>query len=118
MLNASDFMKVWNLYQKENWLYDNGAFPYGTKDPSEITVPLVPMYTQEQINNPEVDTDWFSEILRKGRQQQHNISINGGNENTLYLISLNYFDQKGIFKNNNYRRYNARLNLNQKLGGK
>jgi len=116
MLNASDFMKVWNLYQKENWLYDNGAFPYGTKDPSEITVPLVPMYTQEQINNPEVDTDWFSEILRKGRQQQHNISINGGNENTLYLISLNYFDQKGIFKNNNYRRYNARLNLNQKLG--
>lgn len=61
------------------------------------------------------DTDWYDRITRTGFQTQHNISINGGTEYTKYLISGNFFNQKGIVKNNGMSRYTGRVNLDQKL---
>ena len=43
--------------------------------------------------------------------QNHNLSFSGGNENTKYHTSLNYYDQGGLLVNSDNKRYSARVNL-------
>jgi TonB-linked SusC/RagA family outer membrane protein len=115
VLNAHDFMVQANRYDYEVWLRTNRVGIYG--DVSESSLPsFVPRFTDDMINHPENDTDWVKEVTRKGFQTQHNVSINGGNENTKYLISGNYFNQKGIIRSNGIERLAGRVNIDQKLG--
>ncbi|WP_329905479.1 TonB-dependent receptor [Porphyromonas pogonae] len=46
-------------------------------------------------------------------QQTHNLSISGGNDKTIYNISLGYLNQKGIMKFNTdqYNRYNVNSSI-------
>lgn len=98
MLDASGFMQATNDYRKELWLRTNGVGIYGGKSESDVTSPFVPDYTAEQIANPAHNTNWFDEISRLGFQTSHNLSITGGNDNTKYLVSGNYFKQDGVIK--------------------
>ncbi|MDR3340211.1 MAG: TonB-dependent receptor plug domain-containing protein, partial [Candidatus Symbiothrix sp.] len=52
--------------------------------------------------------DWQNEVLQTGFSQNHEISVNGGDEKTRYLISGNYADQEGIVINSGFKRYNIR----------
>lgn len=60
----------------------------------------------------------YDEILQNGIQQNHNISITGGGENTSYLFSGGFFDQKSNFVGDNYgvKRYNLRSNIGTEFG--
>ena len=49
--------------------------------------------------------------LQKGYFQEANLSASGGNDKTLFYIGGTYRDEKGIFVGNNFKRYNARVNL-------
>lgn len=65
------------------------------------------------------NTDWLALLYtEKGWQQNHNVSVNGGDEKTNYLVSLNYFDQKGNIQNTRYQKYNALFNVNSQLTSK
>ena len=57
-------------------------------------------------------------ITKKGIQTGHNITVNGGSENNKYNLSLGYLFQDGLVIDNNYSRYNLRLNMNTVLGPK
>lgn len=80
------------------------------------TVPVLSVSDLQQPLRAEayaagVDTD-FQDILQgSGLQQNHQIGVSGGNENTRYNISLGYFDQEGIVKGADYNRYTLRTNL-------
>lgn len=115
MLGAREFMEESNRYAHENWLKENKVGIYGGRSESEASSAYSPYYTQEQINNPANDTDWFDLITRTGFQTQHNLSMNGGNDYTKYLVSLNYFKQNGVVKNNGLDRYTGRVNLDQRV---
>ncbi|PYF69928.1 SusC/RagA family TonB-linked outer membrane protein [Pedobacter nutrimenti] len=54
-------------------------------------------------------TDWYGQVLRNAMVTNHQLSINGGTEKSSYNFSLGYLNQDGIVKNNNYKRYTARL---------
>src|SRR5690606_38580483 len=57
---------------------------------------------------------WFAEeIVQPALQQNHNLSVSGGNENTTYRVSLGYTDEKSIFvgPSKGLKRYNYRVNL-------
>ena len=112
-LNAHDFMIESNRYAKEEWLRANKLAPYGSNTVSSKD--YKPRYTESEISNPQNDTDWFDAITRTGFQTQHSMSISGGNEHTKYLVSGNYFKQKGIIKNNNIDRFTGRSNIEHKL---
>lgn len=43
------------------------------------------------------------------------VSVAGGSENTKFYTSVGYFSNQGIIKNTDYRRYNMRANLDQKI---
>lgn len=81
-------------------------------------------FTPEEIRNfrengPNVK--WMREIYRDSAPQQtHNLSVNGGSENTSYLISAGYMDQNSLLKGDDYghKRYNTRLNLETQVSEK
>ncbi len=64
------------------------------------------------------NTDWFDVIIRDGTIQNHNISASGGSERSNYFISAGIMDQKGLQINNDFTRYNFRVNYDAKLGKK
>ena len=47
--------------------------------------------------------------------QNYNLSFSGGDEKYLYAISANYFDQQGIIINSDFKRYNARINVDRNI---
>lgn len=116
MLDASGFMRATNDYTREQWMRTNGVGIYGGKEATDPSLPALTLpYTDAQIANPANNTNWFDEISRLGFQTSHNLSITGGNDNTKYLVSGNYFNQDGVIKNNGMTRYSLRANLDQKL---
>ncbi|SEJ11040.1 TonB-linked outer membrane protein, SusC/RagA family [Dyadobacter sp. SG02] len=59
--------------------------------------------------------DWQKVIFRKAPIQNHQLSINGGNEKTQLALSLNYFDQDGTMRGSAFTRYSFRLNLDHQI---
>ena len=92
----------------------NLVYPYGNTDPGAVS-PYVPMYTDEEIAKAGKGTNWYDMITRTGLIQQHNLTVTYGNEKMRSLISLNYFDQKGVVKTSGYKRYSFRYNLDHKI---
>ncbi|NJM16180.1 MAG: hypothetical protein HC896_13125 [Bacteroidales bacterium] len=72
----------------------------------------------DTINNLAIPTDyntnWVDELVRTGRVKDYNLSFTGGSEFTNYSGSVGYLDSEGIIKNNNYKRYTARINTDSK----
>jgi TonB-linked SusC/RagA family outer membrane protein len=66
--------------------------------------------------NQGVDTDWQDELFRTGSIKEHNLTLSGANDNANYLISANYFDQKGAIVGPSFKRYQLRVNSDIKRG--
>ncbi|OHX67870.1 SusC/RagA family TonB-linked outer membrane protein [Flammeovirga pacifica] len=60
-------------------------------------------------------TDWPGVVYRNALAQDHNLSASGGSENTKYYFSLGYLGQEGINIGDDYKRYNMRVSLDQKI---
>jgi TonB-dependent starch-binding outer membrane protein SusC len=72
-------------------------------------------YGRSRINPnvPNVNTDWYAEIMKPYAQQQnHSLSILGGTDKTSYSIGISYFDQDGLLEgDNSFNRLNLRTKL-------
>ncbi|WP_394351983.1 SusC/RagA family TonB-linked outer membrane protein [Rhodocytophaga rosea] len=63
-----------------------------------------------------VDTDWQDEMFRTAPIQDYNLSISGGNDNTVFNVSGGYFKQEGIMLGTDFERVSFRTNTSFKLG--
>ncbi|MGL5262588.1 MAG: SusC/RagA family TonB-linked outer membrane protein, partial [Bacteroides sp.] len=115
VMNATELMHTRNRFAKENWMDKNGIGVYGGNDPSDANSPFRPTYTEEEILAMGKGTNWMKEVSRTGITQEHNVSVSGASERSNHLISINYFDQEGILRNNNFNRITARANLSQNI---
>ncbi|HEX5155377.1 MAG TPA: TonB-dependent receptor [Parafilimonas sp.] len=61
------------------------------------------------------DVNWLKEVLQNAPINNLQLSINGGNENSQYIVSANYFDQDGLINNSSYKRFNIRTSVNSTL---
>ncbi len=96
----------------------------------------VPMYTPEMLekvrnNDPNpiphpiyagwmlffTSTDWLEETFENGFQQEHNLNVSGGGNNSAYYLSGSFSDQQGVIRyaQDNNKRYNLRLNYDYDL---
>jgi TonB-linked SusC/RagA family outer membrane protein len=57
-----------------------------------------------------VSTDWIGFGLRNGVMQDHQVSVRGGSEPTQFLLSADYFNNKGVVRDQDFTRYSIRLN--------
>lgn len=104
------------LYQPvqgwQNAMYRNQA---------NLNVGSDPIYTPAQIQDlydHRNEEYWFyNEIFKTGLQQNYNINISGGGENTTYMVSAGYHNQESNFQGNyGTERYNFRSNLTTEYG--
>ncbi len=65
-----------------------------------------------------VGTDWQDEIFRIAPMHNFQIAVRGGNENTKYSVSGNYFTQDGIIISSKFNKANFRINLDQRISDK
>jgi len=89
----------------------------GTYDVSEVDSELLNYRINAFKNSPDVVAaeDW---LFRNGKSMNHDFSMSGGTEDVNYFASIGYLNTEGIVITQGFERYNARLNVNAKLGGR
>lgn len=103
LTNTSQFQELNNVAR-----LNDGSIAAPVNDPAN------PNY----ISSDSINTDWQEETFTWGHITNHNLSIQGGNENATYYGSVSYFDQSGtvVGPGPRYTKYGAQLNLDQKKG--
>lgn len=61
------------------------------------------------------NTDWQQEVLRTALSHSHNVAINGGNEKTKYMASVDYRNRAGVVRGSYMHRLNLRSLLTTKV---
>lgn len=115
-VSVSSYYGVQQIYKKLDLLNAAQFKEYLNDYAAEEGRP--PEFTEEEIANDSVDTNWQDAVLRIAPIQNHQVSLNGGDENTKFYSSVSYFDQEGIIIGTDYNRLNARLNIDHKLSDK
>lgn len=59
--------------------------------------------------------DWFKSLTQPSLITNHTIGISGGSDKTNYFLSAGYTGEKGFIKNDDYKRYTVRLNLDTEV---
>jgi len=78
------------------YMYKNmqNAWASGSYDPSQLK-----------------STDWLSFGLRTGNVRDHQLTIRGGGDKSRVLLSGDYYNNIGVVRDQDYTRYNARMNF-------
>lgn len=66
----------------------------------------VPVYDSRRIRS----YDWRDAALRQGITQNHQLSLTAGTQAAHLALSLGYYDQRGVQKDQDYKRYSAHIN--------
>jgi TonB-linked SusC/RagA family outer membrane protein len=109
---AQNVVKMANAEQFTQMAMESGSAP----DVSYVNNAMQ-RYGRSRVNPnvPDVNTDWYKEVLRPAQIQNHSLSFDGGNENAKYSLGGNYFTQEGILKmKNQYERFNLRAKVDFK----
>ncbi|MBN1952541.1 MAG: TonB-dependent receptor [Bacteroidales bacterium] len=103
-----------------------GIQQHGRLTPMVNTEEYIAIYNEaatadnRDVITPEVaatfaDINHLESIFQTAPVQNHQVGVSGGNENSQYLISGDYFTQKGIILNSFYDRYSFKANVNSQL---
>lgn len=119
-LNSEEFVKTYNT-----------AFANGTKfDPAGgVWAPQAPLNHAnfpllfDANDKPLYNTNWEKEVYKPAVSHSHQLNFQGGNDKTVYSLSLGYLDQNGLMVTSGFKRYSARFTLDNdvnkwlKIGG-
>ncbi|MCL7987965.1 TonB-dependent receptor [Sphingobacterium sp. lm-10] len=101
MLDAQQFMDFKNA-AIDNALVNN---PNYTGAPRNTFLPSF------DENGNLVDVDWQDVVYRTAVSQNHNVSVSGGSDKTVYYFSAGISDQDGFLEANNFKRRSGRFNI-------
>ncbi len=106
---AQNVIQMANAEQFTNMALESGSVP----DANNIRNAMQ-RFGRSRINPnvPDVNTDWYKEVLRSAPIQNHSVDISGGNQTTTYSVSGSYFAQQGILDmKNDFERVNFRTRV-------
>jgi TonB-linked SusC/RagA family outer membrane protein len=87
---------------------------YANLNPGNTTRP----FSDSLIRTLGKGTDYQDELFRNAKISNFNLGVSGGNADTRYFLSMNYFTQDGVIINSNYKRGTLRFNLDSKVSEK
>ncbi len=105
---VQSFWKTWDLMEADEFaafsrnLYQN--------------VNQAPLPGVSTKFDPAVNTDWQDASFQPGYLQDYNLSASGGNQQIRYLLSGNYFNNKGAVIGSGFERKAARINTDATIG--
>lgn len=111
MMDAYDFVVL-----QQEIMGDEFAASYLTRpyDPENPFRPVIPYKTIEEYKDA-MTYDWQKEIIRTPVSHNHHISLSGNNNGTRYAASLAYSDKQGVIINSGMKRYQGRINIQQRV---
>ncbi|MGK7395499.1 MAG: SusC/RagA family TonB-linked outer membrane protein [Candidatus Cyclobacteriaceae bacterium M3_2C_046] len=62
------------------------------------------------------NTDWQDALFDPAPIQNYNLGVSGGNQNALFSLGLEYFNQDGTMVGTGFERYSLRANSDFKIG--
>ena len=107
--NAQNIVQLANAEQ-----FVNMAFESGSQADIEFVQNAIQRFGRSRVNPnlPDVNTDWYDEIIRVAPVTSHNIGVAGGSEKVTYGVNASYFGQEGILDmENEYERFNIQSNF-------
>jgi len=117
------FQKAW---KEQDLLNTDQYLSYGTALLTNAGAALPPQFSQ--MNNPiyagssqtfaQTNTDWQKEMFQTAPISQTTATVSAGNDKSKFYGSIGYFDQQGIMKGSEFRRYTARFNSEHQIGKK
>jgi TonB-linked outer membrane protein, SusC/RagA family len=110
---AQNVLKMANAEQ-----FTTMAMESGSPADASFILNAMQRYGRSRINPnvPDVNTDWYKEIMRPAQIQNHSLGVTGGNQKATYSLGANYFDQEGILDmKNEYQRFNLRSKIDFKV---
>ena len=63
-------------------------------------------------------TDWQRALLGTGKVNNADVAVRGGNANSTYSFSGNFYNEQGMIVNSFFKRYNFRINSEHKIGSR
>ena len=101
-------------------VYAGSSFPeFYFGDPSQPYAPGqigVPGSGNLLMRTNATGTDWWNEVTRSAPITEHNLNVSGGNDNSRYNISANYFNQEGTIESTFFQRFMVRANSSFDVG--
>ncbi len=91
--------------------------PYSSSNP----IPQTRFFSQAQVDSLQAtlkNTDWQRAALRKGRIQNFDMSMSGGNDKTTFYVGGSYSYQSTIINKVDFARYTLTSDLSSKLSNK
>jgi TonB-dependent starch-binding outer membrane protein SusC len=109
--------EVQRLIDKSNYQADVASGNWGASNltPEQVLTESLADFTEIGIYNDKSYTDWADIILQNGLTQNYELSVSGGNEKTLFSISLGTMLEKGLMKNDQLDRYNGKMSVDHKI---
>ncbi len=68
---------------------------------------------QAYLNGESIN--WVDELLQTGFTQNYSLSVSGGSERTKSYLSLNFSDEKGQYRNDDYKVYSTNMRIDYKV---
>ena len=111
-MNGADYEKFLN-----DAFWTNSRIPpdYLEHDPNFSFSPRLKNLGISEGYKNGLDNDWWGLLTGNGSINSHNLSARGRSQSTGYFVSLGFTDQQGFVINDDYKRYNIRINLDTKI---
>jgi TonB-linked SusC/RagA family outer membrane protein len=107
-LNSDEFVKVYNEAYANGTKFDPAG---GTWTPPALlnhaNFPLL----FDANDKPLYNTNWEKEVYKPATSTNHSLNFQGGNDKTLFSLSLGYLNQNGLMATSAFKRYNLRFTV-------
>lgn len=112
LMNSSEWWETYNATMDNAAKYDPAGYAQGRY--AKINTDN---YTDlfDGSGQPLYDTDWQDESYRTTLSHNHQLSIRGGNDKSLYSVHVGYLNREGLMKNTYVDRFSGRLNLDTEV---
>ncbi|WP_203226863.1 SusC/RagA family TonB-linked outer membrane protein [Confluentibacter flavum] len=92
-----------------DWHTDNQGVPILDQ------VNVVDWIGGESLGVRSADTNWQDVVFRDAIMTSHDLTITSGSEKSSMLFNVGYFDNEGLARYTDFKRYSARINTSTKL---
>lgn len=72
-------------------------------------------FSEEDIEDPEYNTDWQDLLFRKAHVREHSLSVRGSVGKTRVAAGLSWMDQEGIMIGTDYSKLSMRTSVNHEI---
>ncbi|MBQ6082526.1 MAG: TonB-dependent receptor [Bacteroidales bacterium] len=113
-MNGPQFAYYYNLAQEMDQLASGAIASEAEYEPYFTLANVEAMLNGDPTDGWD-NVDYIKKVFGTGRTSKHNITVQGGSENTKYFVSAGYLGQKGNVEGYNFYRYNVRTNIETRL---